>query len=216
MPPTPTDLFLQFDDISTKKGLGNVPSPYFHLSFSRYNVFTPRDPAWEGKIAEDDLNCAVSAPNSLIGSRYQSDALTRSNVPEGAYFEIANASSLTEDGLYPYFTLLSFNIKPLAAPSSGTWITVNGYSHARQDTLTWKVYFASDYHVPLLVKIQEFSKEEWNRLYGVEILADYGEDALDWEFCLDDLQLQFFKVAEERVTNRRPWYQQVMKSLQRA
>lgn len=165
-------------------------------------------------ISGDDFNCAVSAPNALIGSRYQSDLLISSKVPEGAYFEIANASSMLEDGLYPYFTLLSFSVKPLAAPESGTNLTVNGYGHTRQDALSWKVYFESGYHEPLLVKIQEFSKEEWNQLYGVEILADYGEDALDWEFCLDDLQLQFFKVAEEQVTSRRPWYQQVLKSMQ--
>ena len=136
-------------------------------------------------------------------------------MPEGAYFEVANASSLAEDGLYPYFSLLSFNIKPLAAPSSGTTITVNGYSHARQNPLTWNVYFASDYHEPLPLDIGKFSKEEWSQLYGVEILADYGEDALDWEFCLDDLQLQFFKVAEEEVTGWRPRYQQVLESAQR-
>lgn len=207
--------------MSTTKGLASVPSPYFHLSFSRYNVFTPRDPAFKDMISKDDFNCAVSAPNALIGSRYrsgyQSDLLRSSNVPEGAYFEIADASSMLEDGLYPYFTLLSFSVKPLAAPEapeSGTNITVNGYSHTRQDALTWKVKFETGFHEPLLVKIQDFSKEEWNQLYGVEILADYGEDALDWEFCLDDLQLQFFKFAEEQVTSRRPWYQQVLKSVQ--
>lgn len=213
LPLTSIDHLLQFDDVTTVKGLSNVPSPYFHLSFSRYNVLSPRDTAWKGKISEDDLNCAVSAPNALIGSRYQSDSTMSSNAPEGAYFQVANASSLAENGVHPHFTLLSFNIKPLAAPSSNTSITVKGYSHARQDILTWKVDFASDYHEPLLVKIQEFSRKEWSQLYGVEILADYGEDALDWEFCLDDLQLQFFKVAEEEVINRRLWYQKVLKSV---
>ncbi|MCJ1471023.1 hypothetical protein MMC07_009671 [Pseudocyphellaria aurata] len=206
---------LNFDDISTVRGLGNVPSPYFHLSFSKYNVLTPGDPELKDMITKEDLNCAVSAPNALIGSRYQSEGLKSAKSPEGSYFEIANASSLAEDGLHPYFTLLSFNVKPLAAPAPGTWIIVNGYSHARQDTLTWKVYFDSDYHEPLLVKIQEFSKEEWSQLYGVEILADYGEDALDWEFCLDDLRLQFFEIEEGSVVSRRPWYQQVLKSMWR-
>lgn len=206
---------LNFDDVPTVKGLGHVPSPYFHLSFSNYNVLFPRDPALKDKITDDDLNCAVSAPNALIGSRSQLDTMRTSNVPQGAYFEVANASSLTEDGLFPYFTLLSFTIKPVSALPPGTLITVKGYSHARQGTLTWTVYFESDIRTPLLVKIEEFSKEDWNQLYGVEIVADYGEDALDWEFCLDDLELQFFKVAEEKLmTSRRPWYQQVLGSVQ--
>lgn len=192
----------------TTKGIGKVPSPYRHLSFSRYNILTPRDPALEGLIVPSDLNCAISAPNALIGSRYTSDAAEKIakstkvkgvqsvNEPEGAYFEIPSASALIAEGLHPYFTLRKLYIKPLAAPSSGTTVTIKGYSLARKDPLSWDIYFASGYHEPFEVKIQEFSKEEWDQLYGVEILADYGEDKLDWEFCLDDLEVQFFEVGD--------------------
>lgn len=97
----------------TTKGIGKVPSPYLHLSFSRYNILTPSDPALEGFIVPSDLNCAVSAPNALIGSRYASNAAEKIaksrkardvqsvEEPEGAYFEIANASALIADGLHP-------------------------------------------------------------------------------------------------------------------
>ena len=74
-------------------------------------------------------------------------------------------------------------------------ITVNGYSHDRNDTLSWHVDVPYGFHEPFLVKFQEFSHEKWDRLYGVEILVDYGEDALDWEFCIDDLELQFFTLS---------------------
>lgn len=194
--------------MSTNKGLGKIPSPYQHLSFSSYNVLAPRDPAWKDKIAESDLNCAVSAPNALIGSRY-TGAFHSLSAPEGAYFEVANTSS-PADGL-SHFTLLSLQIKPLAAPESGTTVTIKGYSHAHEDPLTWTVYFDSGYTEPLLIKIREFSKQQWDHLYGVEILADYGEDKLDWEFCLDDLELLLFNDVDENI-NSQPWHQQVLKS----
>lgn len=198
----------------TTKGIGKVPSPYLHLSFSRYNILTPRDPALEGFIVPSDLNCAVSAPNALIGSRYTSDVAEKVaesrkvkgiqsvKEPEGAYFEIASASALIAEGLHPYFTLRKLFIKPLAAPSSGTTVTIKGYSLARKDPLSWGIYFESDYQEPLEVKIQEFSKQEWDQLYGVEILADYGEDKLDWEFCLDDLEVQFFAAGAEAMESQ--------------
>lgn len=210
----------------TTKGIGIVPSPYLHLSFSRYNILTPGDPALEGFIVPSDLNCAVSAPNALIGSRYISDTaekIARSRKlggvqileePEGAYFGIANSSALIAEGLHPYFTLRKLYVKPLAAPSSGTTVTIRGYSHVRKDTLSWDIYFASDYHKPFEVKIQEYSKQEWSQLYGVEILADYGEDKLDWEFCLDDIEVQFFKIGEE-VVESQPEDQVVLGSLER-
>lgn len=193
------------------RGLRKVPLPYQYLAFSRYDVFAPRDPAWEGIISPNDLSCAVSAPNALIGSRYRSDALSSATTTsEGAYFEIANASALADEGLHPYFSLLSFHIKPLDAPESGTKITVNGYSHAHKDPLSWSVYLDNEFHEPVLIKIEEFSKHKWSQLYGVEILADYGEDALDWEFCLDDLEVQFFKATEEKIESR-PWYQRILR-----
>ena len=111
-----------------------------------------------------------------------------------ASFRVANASSMAEDGLYPYFTLLSLQVKPMDAPPPGTTITFKGYSHEHDDAdFQWHVDFISGYHLPLLVKMQEFSGEAWDKLIMVDVTADFGKGALDWEFCLDDLELQFFE-----------------------
>ena len=100
---------------------------------------------------------------------------------------------MQHSGLQPYFTLHSFSIKPMDAPPPGTWIFVRGYSHARNesDPYQWQLYFPAGYHLPFAVKMAEFSGETWSELYGVEIHADFGVQALDWEFCIDDLKVMF-------------------------
>ncbi len=183
-------MFDQFDDVSTQSGLANVPSPYHHLNFYFYSVFKPDDPALEGMISERDLNCAVSSPNALVGSRLYENG-------HGASFEIANATAMSQEGLQPYFTLQSFYIKPMDAPEPGTTINVKGYSKRRKKSLVWHVDFPSGYHLPFLVKMEEYSGEEWNEIYKIEITADFGYDALDWEFCIDELEVQFFALSEE-------------------
>lgn len=183
------------------KGLGHLPSPYFHLSFSSYDAFTPSDPAWTGKISENDQNCAVSPPNALIGSRYNP---YDPDSARGASFKIANATAITEDGLNPYFTLSTFKIKPLDSPPEPTItiLTVIGYKYDSNSTVRWEVKFDQGYHEPLFVNLKDFSRENWEHLSGVEILADYGEDALDWEFCIDDLELQFTSPSPKLQTSK--------------
>ena len=132
----------------------------------------------------------MSAPNALLGSRPHEDA-------DGASFEIANETAIKENGLHPYFTLHSFYIKPLDAPSPGTTVHVKGLSTAQEEPFQWHVDFPSGYHLPFLVKMTEFSGVEWKETYKIEITADFGYDSLDWEFCLDDLELQFFAVPPE-------------------
>ena len=181
---------MQFDDIKTESGLANVPFPYNHLSFASYSVFKPQDPALENLISEHDLNCAISSPNALLGSRTTEHG-------KGACFQVANASAMKEQGLSPYFTLSSFYIKPMDAPAPGTTIYVKGYRLGRKEPLTWHVDFPSGYHLPFKVKMQDFSGEEWNEMYKIELTADFGYDTLDWEFCLDDLEIRFSALADK-------------------
>lgn len=141
-------------------------------------------------ISEHDLNCAISSPNALIGSRPMEGA-------DGAVFEIANATSMAEKGLRPYFGLESFYIKPMDAPAPGTRVFVKGYTKARSEPHVWHVDFPSGFHLPFLVKMEEYSGEEWEKIYKVEIVADFGYDDLDWEFCVDDIELQFFALPKD-------------------
>ena len=180
----------------TKNGFADVPSPYSYLNFPTFTVFNPKDPALRKFISENDFNCAVSSPNALLGSRrYERGA--------PASFEIANASSMVADGLEPYFGLHSFCIKPMDAPPPGVTIFVRGYSSV-QEPVVWHVDFPSGYHLPFLVDLGKFSGLSWSHLDRIEISANFGEDALDWEFCLDNLEVQFHPRAAKGLRHQTP------------
>jgi hypothetical protein len=107
---------------------------------------------------------------------------------------------MKEEGLEPWFTLHSFWVKPLDAPEPGTMVRVKGYREGvgkQEETLEWEVDFPSGYHDIFEVKIEEFSKKKWDHIKKVEIVADFGYAALDWEFCVDDLVVQFFEVRQD-------------------
>lgn len=106
---------------------------------------------------------------------------------------------MAEEGFQPYFTLRSFYVKPMDAPAApvGIKVSVKGYTKALEEPYAWNVDFPSGFHPPFLVKMEEYSGKEWKEIYKVEIVANYGYDELDWEFCVDDVELQFFALQED-------------------
>ena len=104
---------------------------------------------------------------------------------------------MNKHGLHPYFTLHSFYIKPMDAPPPGTTIWVKGFTKKRGDPLVWHVDFPSGYHLPFQVKMEEYSGEAWDNIQKVEIAADFGYDSLDWEFCMDNLEVQYHRLPKD-------------------
>ena len=152
----------------------------------------------------------MSSPNAIIGSR---SGEIGSKEQIGASISIANATLMANSRLAPYFSLRSFHVKPMDAPPPGTTISLKGYSHARAVPFTWHVDFISEYHLPFLVKLQEFSRQAWNELYKVEVFADFGEDKLDWEFCIDDLEVQFTRLPQKEAEAERDKQKLLSRSL---
>lgn len=103
---------------------------------------------------------------------------------------------MVASGLLPYFSLRSFSIKPMDAPDAATTIYLRGYSNATDSPVDWTVEFPTGYHRPFQADLRNHSRASWDELHRVEIWADFGEDALDWEFCIDDLEVQFTRKAE--------------------
>ncbi|MCJ1472551.1 hypothetical protein MMC13_001200 [Lambiella insularis] len=182
---------LNFDDVKTKHGIGDISSTvYSYLSFVSFDVFAPKDPYIKKLISDHDLNCATSPPNAIIGSRGNYGGSSP------AAIEIANATSMTASGLLPYFSLLSFSIKPMDAPDASTTIYLKGYSNATNSPMNWTAEFPTGYHLPFQANLKDHSHESWDNLNRVEMWAEFGEDALDWEFCIDDLEVQFSEAPD--------------------
>jgi hypothetical protein len=100
-----------------------------------------------------------------------------------------DAKSAAVFGLEPFFTLHSLQIKPLDIPFSHTTLYLKGYTN--ETVLHWQVDFPFGYHEMLHVKIQEFSKREWIGLERLEVFANLHYDGGDWEFCIDDMDIEF-------------------------
>ena len=157
----------EFDDLDIpKEGLISPPAPYHGLTFSYFSAFNPTAPGLEGLIHPLDVNCAVSAPNALLGSRLYEDGPVAS-------FEIPNTSSTVDGQVNGTFALQKLMIKPMFAPEPGTNLTIRGVRDD-DEPLSWSVWFPSGFYDMFEVRIEEFSREKWDELRKVEILADFG------------------------------------------
>ncbi len=140
-------------------------------------AFTPSHPDLKGIISANDLNCAVSRPNALYGSKV---AKMNPSV------EIYNSTKT--------FALKSLRIKPLDFPLGSVTINLSGRpSNTSQDLLKWSVDFPTGYHDVLDVRLHEFSKVAWTGLTRFEIWAEFRYNDVvmdDWEFCIDDLEVE--------------------------
>ncbi|ETI20531.1 hypothetical protein G647_08568 [Cladophialophora carrionii CBS 160.54] len=168
---------LNFDDLETPDGFGQIAAGYHGLTFNYFYAFQPTHQDLEGIISVDDLNCAVSKPNSLYGSK------------------IANESpSIQAHDPSHRFTVHSLKIKPLDFPVGFVTINLRGILPERLSSpLEWSVDFPAGFHDSLHVRLEEFSKVRWQGLARLEVEADFHFNDVemdDWEFCIDDLEVE--------------------------
>ncbi|KAI1613269.1 hypothetical protein EDD36DRAFT_465401 [Exophiala viscosa] len=175
---------LKFDDIKTPAGFADIKTPYNDFLFEGFFAFNPAHPRFEGRISSHDLNCAVSKPNALYGTRDNFDVGQTSSFERKPLIRPANTSDT--------FTLHALKIKPLDAPLGLVTVNLQGYRSAADGPLEWSVDFPAGFHDVLYVQIEDFSKQTWNRLKSVELWADFHHDdvAMDWEFCVDDISVE--------------------------
>ena len=172
----------QFDDVQTPDGFAKLKTQYNELLFDEFFVFKPSHPTLHGTISVHDLNCAVSKPNALYGSKITKDH------PSIRAYDKSRA-----------FTLHGLKIKPLNLPVGFVTISVQGFpSNNTLPRLTWNVDFPAGFHDVFDVRIEEFTKTPWEKLARLEVWADfhYGETVMDdWEFCIDDLEIELKSVT---------------------
>jgi len=192
-----TNHTLKFDDLATSNGFGNLTDPYHHLSFRSFYPFDPLDPYLARRISPHDLNCAVSLPNALYGA---SDTVTGGLDSQAQPVKPtihSDVMSLRKASLAPYFTLHSLKIKPLDIPFSHTTLYIRAHQLGCDvKELKWQVDFPKGFHDMLHVKFEEFTKQKWEKLDMLEFWADFSYDGSDWEFCIDDMEIEFAKADE--------------------
>lgn len=151
----------------------------------------PHDPQLP-YILPSDRNCAVSSPNSLLGSRY-GPAQDRPTIT-------VNATAASLQGLDAFFGLHSLSIKPIALPVDPlpviANVTIRGWTadgEGGDDPLVFRVGWTSGYSEPLTVHFgrKHFSVYRWEKIVLLDFSVEYGPDELDWEFCLDNLRVGF-------------------------
>ncbi|KIW93412.1 uncharacterized protein Z519_06017 [Cladophialophora bantiana CBS 173.52] len=181
---------LQFDDIETPDGFGNIPLSYNGFVFNDFYAFKPSHPRLDGIISAYDLNCAVSRPNALYGAASASPLVKpqdRQGTPgERPSIWLYNSSET--------FTVHALKIKPLDMPIGSVTINLQGFRSNDSDaTLTWKVDFPADFHDVLDVRVEKFTRKTWDGLSKLEMWAVFHLDDVtmeDWEFCVDDIELE--------------------------
>lgn len=59
--------------------------------------------------------------------------------------------------------------------------------------LTWRVDFPAGYHDVLNVSLRGYTHNKWQNLSRVELWANFNDAdvPMDWEFCVDDLEVDF-------------------------
>lgn len=193
LPFWPTDRKLkgkyQFDDIATPSGFGNVPASYKGLLFVGFFAFNPAHPKFKGIISSHDLNCAVSKPNALYGTR---DNFKSGSVPSQT-FGFDRKPSIQPASPNRTFTLHALSIKPLDVPLGLVTVNLQGFRPGQNaSSLNWSVDFPAGFHDVLYVPIEDFSKQAWSGLRSVEVWADFHHSgvSMDWEFCIDDLSVE--------------------------
>jgi hypothetical protein len=163
-----------------------VPSNYSALHYGGFFAFSPSDPKLDGLISHHDINCAVSQPNALYGTRYNFDQ------PDLLPFFAVNGTGVATAGRPTAFTFVALAIKPLDMPFAFTTVSLKGYK-ASNETVAWSVDFPAGFHDVLNVTMKTFSSSDWHHLTKMEVWADFhnGDETLDWEFCLDNLEVTF-------------------------
>ncbi|KIW22552.1 uncharacterized protein PV07_12429 [Cladophialophora immunda] len=181
---------LNFDEIDTPDGFGNITNPYKGFVFTDFYAFKPSHSSFDGIISSYDLNCAVSKPNALYGAA--NDDLWNSK-------QDYEATQRERPSIYPHnpsetFTVHALKIKPLNMPVGFVTINLRGLrSHNPGDIMSWSVDFPAGFHDVLDVQVETFTGKTWMGLTRLEIWADFHFDNIkmeDWEFCLDDIELE--------------------------
>ena len=165
--------------------MGNI-STYEGLDFSGFQVFDADHSAYEGLISIDDINCATSPHNAILGSR-----ATRSIWPR---FVVENWNETST-----YFKLRGLSIKPVGSIPPYVSILVSGWEvvdgHAVNSTFLGITYLREG-HMPV-TRIDLTRFPTWEAKINMVEAYAYAPGGKDWPFCMDDIKIDLFENSSD-------------------
>jgi hypothetical protein len=182
----------QFDDVPTDAGTGTgTISTYSYMNFTSFTVVNTLTAASLGSISVYDTDCASSQPNALFSARTRDGHKARSRW-------VADTTKLHSAGLSGFFNLNGPFFKPLGEVPRGLILGIIAWeirdSEAHNVYNTWVAFTEGGQQDMQYYDLTMFGGS-WGKtvnMFEVVIRAPGEEQKeVDWNFCLDDLDVEF-------------------------
>ena len=182
----------QFDQIDLTDKPNRTLTGLPFLEFKQFEVINTTAAVEKGFLAKEDMDCAVSKPNTL----HQMMGLH----PTPSIIQ-ANATALAEHNLSEYFDIIGFAFKPLGPVPDYSSISVEVWRiEGKVPTLVDSMAAGWFQQKGFLPPITLFPSEYWpgwgQKVNWVQIEAQ-TETGEPLEFCVDNLVLRFHKNDED-------------------
>lgn len=136
-----------------------------------------------GSLEPEDINCASSAPNALMGSRADRSVWPRIALSSGFQGASSKAKS---------FRLLGLSMKPLGATPVFLSFIVQGWvieSGRAVDYAAVSVMYLREGHQPVF-NLDVTRWVTWQKNVSVIEMWAQTREGEDWEFCVDDVRIE--------------------------
>jgi hypothetical protein len=183
------NITLNFDDLPTRHGFGNITS-YHHLDFSSFTLINTSTAASAGNISHADTSCSTSSHNALIAHKSKTPSLW----PRIALDPLAHYLP----GQAPFFSLHGMSMKAMNASNLIVCILIQAYGVDEQksvrtiDGLSVCSRSAPGGYVDITGVFPGWGRAVNMVEISAEALMGTGEEQkwVDWPFCVDDLTVE--------------------------
>lgn len=200
--PSSRNVTLNFDDLPTHHGFGNITS-YHHLDFSSFTLVNTSAASSAGAISPNDTSCATSSHNALIAHKGKTPSLW----PRIALDPLAYRLP----GEAPFFSLHGMSLKAMNASNLIVCIILNAYgidegkSIRALDGLSVCSRGVPGHYIDITGTFPGWGKAVNMLEISAEALMGSGENQewVDWPFCVDDVKVE---MREGECKWPEPWW----------
>ena len=143
-----------------------------------------------GSLAPEDINCATSAPNALLGSRADPSVWPRIALSSAFHGTIPTSESKSQA---KSFKLLGLSIKALGVVPQYLSIILQGWvieSGRVVDSAFLSLTYLREGHQSV-TKLDLSRWASWQKNITVVEMSAESRGGEDWEFCVDDVLVNF-------------------------